>query len=139
MNIEEYYKQLLDEGCSLGRAQWIYANHYRKGIDTPINLDIAEAWFIRAWRNSFPGTASTQTFVLERKWYDFVRQSYTRQPRLKEILEKAKLSASEETAHITLETHNDAQKEWLKEQIDEIKEAFNKFTFKLFSDVIITL
>lgn len=139
MDINEYYRKLLAEGCSLGHAQWIYARHHLEGIDAPKDPDIAEAWFDRAWRNGFPGTASTQTFQLQRKWARFVDYTYARRPRLRALLKEAELKASEQVAHITFHPHNDAQSAWLKEKSGEIMESFRKFSFGRFVDTIVRI
>ena len=139
MDINEYYKNLLAEGCSLGHAQWIYARHHLEGIDAQKDPDIAEAWFDRAWGNVFPGTAKTQTFLLCRKWSRFVDFKYGRQPRLRAMLKEAELKASEQFASITLHPYNDAQVAWLKERTAEITASFQKFTYGRFLGIGITI
>ncbi len=139
MDINELFQKKLAEGCSLGHAQWIYARHHLAGEDAPKDLDIAEEWFGRAWRNHFPGTANTQRFLLQRKWPRFVNAEYASRPRLRDILLGADLSASEEAAHITLHARNDAQAAWLREQVGEIAESFRTYKDNPFSDISIAI
>ena len=139
MDINELFQKKLAEGCSLGPAQWIYARHHLDGDGAPKDLDIAEEWFDLAWRNRFPGTANTQRFLLQRKWPRFVNSACDSQPRLRDILLGADLSASEEVAHITLHPHNDAQAAWLGKHVEEIADSFRAFGDNPFSDINITI
>lgn len=139
MDINELFQKKLAEGCGLGHAQWIYARHHLDGDSAPKDLDVAEEWFGRAWQNHFPGTANTQRFLLQRKWHRFVNSECSSQPRLRDILLGADLSASEEIAHVTLHPHNDAQATWLRGHVEEIAESFRAFNDNPFSNINITI
>lgn len=101
MNINEIYEKEKKER-GLGFAQWIVGRHYMNGIGVPQDNDSAEAWFLRAWKNGFPGTAYTQTFVLKAKWNSFLQRTYTEKPRLKAVLEGATLSSGDQMANIAV-------------------------------------
>lgn len=125
MDIQEIYKKAKKEG-SIGRALWIVGLHYMRGEDVPQDNDIAEAWFVRAWSNGFPGTASTQTFVLKHNWDVFVRRYCSKEPRLKAILEEASVSAGEQKGEIVARVWNEAQALWLESRSEEIVREFDK-------------
>jgi len=128
MNSDTIYKEALNNGFSIGHAQFIIGNHYLKGKDVAADPDKAEEWFTKAWDNQFPGTASTQTFLLRRWWTAFKIAKMTDRPRLQNLLDDAMVSASEREAHIIIVTHNDAQAKWFDEHVDSLKESFDKYT-----------
>lgn len=139
MNINELFESKLAEGLSLGHAQWIVGNNLLTGRKLEENQDEAEKWFLKAWDNGFPGTASTETFILRRLWQSFVAAEYSDKPRKAAILNDARVSASEEIGRIVIPSHNDAQKEWLNEKLSDLICSFRRFTTNRFVKLTITI
>lgn len=139
MDVNELYRNLREEGRSAGHAQWIIGNYYRTGRNVKRNYDKAEEWFLKAWDHKFPGTASSQAFILKRQWRRFLDAEYSQKPRLHALLAMARLSADEGKGTIALPVHNDAQKEWIDNGIEAMEAAFRTFTnSRFFSISIIT-
>lgn len=139
MEIQELYQQMRGEGRSTGHAQWCVGNRLLTGREVEKDLDKAEEWFLRAWDHHFPGTATTQAFLLKRQWDRFIAERYPEAPRMQTLLSDAKVSSDERHGTILIPVHNDAQKAWIDARLEEMTEAFRQLTRDRFmSTVIIT-
>lgn len=128
MEINELYRKLREEGRGVGHAQWCVGNRLLAGRDVERDLNKAEEWFLKAWDHQFPGTANTQAFVLRRQWEKFIAGAYFETPRMKALLAKANALSDEQHGIIIIPVHNDAQKEWIDNRIEEVAAAFRQFT-----------
>ena len=128
MEIKYIYHQLRKEGRSAGHAQWIIGNYYYSGRNLGQDPGKAEEWFLKAWDNKFPGTANTQAFILRRQWERFISEAYHETPRMMTLLTEANTLSDEQHGTILIPVHNDAQKEWLDNRIEEMAAAFQPFT-----------
>ena len=137
MEIIELYRKLREEGRSVGHAQWCVGMHCFKGQGMEQDLDKAEEWFLRAWDHRFPGTANTQAFILKRMWDKFIAGAYPESPRMLALLSEARASSDERRGTILICVHNDAQKEWINDRIEEMIAAFHQFTSSRFLSVSI--
>ena len=128
MNAEELYRNYREKGRGVGHAQWCVGNRLLAGRDVERDLGKAEEWFLKAWDHNFPGTANTQAFVLRRQWERFISEAYQETPRMKVLLTEANTLSDEQHGTILIPVHNDAQKEWLDERIEEVAASFRQFT-----------
>lgn len=139
MEIQELYQQMRGEGRSTGHAQWCVGNRLLTGREVEKDLDKAEEWFLRAWDHHFPGTATTQTFLLKRQWDRFIAERYPEAPRMQTLLSDAKVSSDERHGTILIPVHNDAQAAWLQGRIEGLLEAFLPTTGGRFEEITLTL
>ena len=137
MEINELYHKLREEGRSIGHAQWCVGLRCLRGNEVKRDLDKAEEWFLKAWDHKFPGTAMTQAFVLRRQWEKFISESFHETPRMKALLTDANALSDEQHGTILIPVHNDAQKEWLDNRIEEVAASFRQFTNGLFLSITI--
>ena len=137
MEINELYHKLREEGRGVGHAQWCVGLRYLRGNEVKRDLNKAEEWFLKAWAHSFPGTAKTQAFVLRRQWERFISEAYHEKPRMKALLTEANSLSDEQHATILIPVHNDSQKEWLDNGIEEVAASFRQFTNGRFLNISI--
>ena len=137
MEINELYHKFRKEGRGVGHAQWCVGLRCLHGNEVKRDLDKAEEWFLKAWDNKFPGTANTQAFVLKRRWERFISAAFQETPRVKALLIGANTLSNEQHGIIIIPTHNDAQKEWLNDRIEEMVAAFRQFTNDCFISISI--
>ena len=137
MEINELFRRLREEGRSAGHAKWIIGNYYLTGRNVEKDPDKAEEWFLKAWDHHFPGTANTQAFILKRMWDKFIADTYPETPRLLGLLSKARASSDERNGTILICVHNDAQKEWIDNIVEEMMAAFQQFASSRFMSVSI--
>ena len=128
MEINELYRKLREEGRGVGHAQWCVGLRCLRGNEVKRDLNKAEEWFLKAWDHHFPGTANTQAFVLRRQWEKFITETYHEAPRMATLLTEANTLSDEQHGTILIPVHNDAQKEWLDNRIEEVAAAFRQFT-----------
>lgn len=121
------------------RAQWTIGNNYRTGRNVEKDQDKATEWYLKAWDNGFPGTATTQTFVLYGQWQSFVRSSYADKPRMINLLSDAMASAGEREGEIVIFARNNAQADWVIQRLEEIQEAFTAYTQGRFAKITIKI
>ena len=138
MEINELYHKLREEGRGVGHAQWCVGNRLLTGRDVERDLDKAEEWFLKAWDHHFPGTANTQAFVLKRLWEKFIAGAYSETPRMKTLLTEANALSDEQHGTILIPVHNEAQKEWLENKIEEVAASFRQYTDGRFLSIAIS-
>lgn len=137
MEINELYHKLREEGRGVGHAQWCVGLRYLRGNEVKRDHNKAEEWLLKAWDHKFPGTANTQAFVLRRQWERFISETYPKTPRMKALLTEANTLSDEQHGTILIPVHNDAQKEWLDNRIEEMAASFRQFTNGLFLSITI--